>query len=225
MTWVKICGITNLEDAQVAVEAGADAVGFVFHEKSPRKVDVETVRKIVAELPNRVDKVGVFVEQDAAEIREIVGGARLSAAQLHGPKAIRAVLSTAGTVQDAIGAGKFIMVLPSEKLAEGGFFLSEATQKKCFAILVDSGSAEVPGGTGKQFDWENARGFLQGLSLKTPVVVAGGLTPSNVSEALRVLQPFGVDVASGVEKRPAKKDSEKVRAFVNAVRQADRRAG
>jgi phosphoribosylanthranilate isomerase len=224
MTWVKICGITNLEDALVAVDAGADAVGFVFYEKSPRKVDVKTARAIVAELPERMEKVGVFVEQGGDEIRAIVEGAGLSAVQLHGRGAISAVLSIPGTTSGAVGAKKLIVVLPGEEIAEEGFFLNEEAKTKIFALLVDSGSAEVPGGTGRRFDWENARGPLQLLSVQVPLVVAGGLTPSNVGEAVGIFQPFGVDIASGVETRPGKKDPEKVRAFVRAVREADKKA-
>jgi phosphoribosylanthranilate isomerase len=224
MTWVKICGTTNLEDALVAVNAGADALGFVFYDQSPRKVDVETARDIVAELPERVDKVGVFVDQSAEQIREIVRRVRLRTVQLHGETAIWAVLSSPGTTKEVIAAEKIIVVLPGDKLAGEGLFLSDEAKKKTYAILLESGSGGVPGGTGKTFDWKRTRGMVQGMTFLLPVIIAGGLNPSNVGEAMKLFQPFGVDVASGVEARPGKKDPEKVRAFVQAVRRAEKSA-
>jgi phosphoribosylanthranilate isomerase len=224
MTWVKICGITNLEDALIAVEAGADAVGFVFHEKSPRQMDVETVRAIVEELPGRVEKVGVFVEHNSDEIRTIVERAGLSMAQLHTGKSLDWTLKTSGTAKEAIGADKMILVVPGDSFkGEGLFNLGAEPGRMPYAVLVDSVSADAPGGTGKTFDWEKARGAVAEMGFRVPVIVAGGLTPSNVRAALDMFQPFGVDVVSGVEARPGKKDPEKVRAFVKAVREADRK--
>lgn len=224
MTWVKICGITSLEDALVAVDAGADAVGFVFHEKSPRRVEVETARSIIAELPDCVEKVGVFVQQNAEEIRQIVDRARLSAVQLHGQKTSESLLKTPGSIKDVIGSNKMIRVLPGQNMEdEGLFFIGIAPERLPYAVLIDSGSGEIPGGTGKPFDWEKARRAVQGFSFSIPVIIAGGLTALNVKEALNIFQPFGVDVASGVEARPGKKDPEKVRAFVREVREADRK--
>jgi phosphoribosylanthranilate isomerase len=208
MTWVKICGTTNLEDALLAVEAGADALGFVFHDKSPRKVDVESAREIVAQLPGNVEKVGVFVEQNAEEIRRTVQTTGLTAVQ----------------VVDGTNSAKLFDGLVVSKLVDGGGLVSERARKSLFAILIDSGSKTVPGGTGQPFDWEAAHGMVHAISLTIPVIVAGGLNVSNVSEALRLFEPFGVDVASGVEAKPGKKDPEKVRGFVRAVRQAERRA-
>lgn len=222
MTWVKICGTTNLDDALAAVEAGADAVGFVFYERSPRRVDVETARQIVNELPDRVEKVGVFVDQSAERIREIVEHAGLTAAQLHGEATKASVLGAPGTKKAAIATEKLIFVLPGDKLADEGMLLLGAAQKEAFAVLLDSGSGALPGGTGKTFDWEKTREAAQGVGFVVPIIVAGGLTPVNVGTAVRLFQPFGVDVASGVEAKPGKKDPEKVRAFVEAVRRAER---
>jgi len=215
MTWIKICGITNLEDALTAVEAGADAVGFVFYEKSPRKIDVETAREIVEKLPARVEKVGVFVDPTAESVRELVLQAKLTAAQLHGklPKELSRDLRS---VREWGSGAKLIAAIPGETL-KGDVSAQFGLPGALFAILVDSRSN---GGTGTTFDWEATRGMVQMISLSVPVIVAGGLTAYNVSEAIRVFQPFGVDVASGVEARPGKKDLAKIRAFVSAVRAA-----
>lgn len=227
MTWVKICGTTNLEDALLAVDAGADALGFVFYEKSSRHVDVETVREIVRELPEKVEKVGVFVDQTAADIRGIVGQTNLTAVQLHRTTAVARdiPLVTQETAEQRFGASKLIAVVPGEKLANGGFLVADETRKQLYAVLIDSGSPLKPGGTGKPFGWnEETRGMLQAISFVVPVIVAGGLSSTNVGEAMALFQPWGVDVASGVESRPGKKDPDKVRAFVQAVRRAEKSA-
>jgi len=217
MTWIKICGITNLEDALTAVEAGADALGFVFYEKSPRKIDVEKAREIVKKLPARVEKVGVFLDPDAARISEIVLQVQLTAVQLHGKLSDELWRELQSGVEWA-GSTKVILAIPGDTLKDGGVFVGELARKRLFAILVDSRSNGATGGTGTTFDWEATRGMVQGISLSVPVIVAGGLTPWNVGQAIRLFQPFGVDVASGVEARPGKKDPAKVRAFVSAVR-------
>jgi phosphoribosylanthranilate isomerase len=220
MTWVKICGITILEDALIAVEAGADAVGFVFHEKSPRKVDVETARTIAAELPERVEKVGVFVEQSAEEIREIVRHAGLSAVQWHGDLPSISARETGLRNQSL---RKKIWAFPVAELSNE-LVISTQMAQAGNVFLLDSGRGPMPGGSGKCFDWHEARGIVRWVSRAVPVVIAGGLNEENVTEATRVLEPWGVDVASGVELRPGKKDPAKVSAFVRAVRQADRKA-
>jgi len=218
MTWIKICGITNLEDAQTAVEAGADALGFVFYEKSPRKIDAETARKIVAKLPSSVEKVGVFVDSPAESVREIVLQAKLTAAQLHG-KLAEQLWSAMQPGAEWAGCAKLIAAIPGDVLT-GEVLVQFGLPGELFAILVDSRANGVAGGTGTRFDWDAARGMVQMISQSVPVIVAGGLTPWNVGEAIKVFQPFGVDVASGVEARPGKKDPGKVRAFVSAVRAA-----
>jgi len=218
MTWIKICGITNLEDAQIAVEAGADALGFVFYEKSPRKIGIETAREIVKKLPPRVEKVGVFVDSPAESVREIVLQAKLTAVQLHG-KLPKELSRDPRSGREWAGGAKLIVVIPGDTLKDG-ILIGEPAHQMLFAILVDSRANGVAGGTGKTFDWEATRGMVGTMSLSIPVIVAGGLTQRNVGEAIKLFQPFGVDVASGVETRPGKKDPAKIRAFVSAVRAA-----
>jgi phosphoribosylanthranilate isomerase len=219
MTWVKICGMTNLEDALVAVEAGADAVGFVFYEKSPRNVTVETAREICEKLPEGVEKVGVFV----GGIREnIIGTLRhcgLTIAQIY-PREPLAL--THEFFKDFP-----FRLIPAISAATGedeisGCYVSSEIGDRVVGVLIDSGGSNRPGGTGKSFDWRGLAG--SGLSIWR-LVVAGGLTPQNVTEAIEILHPWGVDVVSGVEVSLGKKDPEKVRAFVRAVREADRKVG
>jgi phosphoribosylanthranilate isomerase len=243
MTWVKICGMTNLEDALVAVEAGADAVGFVFYEKSPRCVSVETAREIVGKLPENVEKVGVFAGESVPHWVQIVLSTGLTAVQHYMPLEPDVQSHQA----KAVGRGvfpkplKFFMALPIGLFLEAGAPIDELA--KDFAYLgdempgrppvpegvldtffLDSGGANIPGGTGRPFDWIKAVPLVEGMrrgGLK--LVVAGGLTPVNVGQPIGILQPWGVDVVSGVEAMPGKKDPEKVRAFVRAVRETDRK--
>jgi phosphoribosylanthranilate isomerase len=220
MTWVKICGMTNLEDALTAVEAGADAVGFVFHEKSPRNVTVEVAREIVEKLPESVEKVGVFVGDSAERIREVAVQIRLTAVQFYHASGKSSSADWAALSQES--GRRLIVAIRGELLAGGGMFISGEEKKRLHAMLIDSGSGDRPGGTGTTFDWGKCLDMVQGLGSMIPVIVAGGLTPDNVMEAIGILKPWGVDVASGVEARPGKKDPEKVRAFVKAVRDAER---
>ena len=202
MTWVKICGTTSLEDAMVAVEAGADAVGFVFYEKSPRFVTAEQVREIVKELPRGVETVGVFLKEDPERVEEIAELAGVSAVQLHGSRGAWPV--TEKKVFVAVPAG--------ELMASVGNMPPNVS-----AVFADSSN-----GTGGAFDWDEARTGVRAVMRYFPVVVAGGLTAENVAEMMAVLEPWGVDVVSGVELFPGRKHPEKVRAFVAAVRRADR---
>lgn len=219
MTWVKICGITNLDGALVAVDAGADAVGFVFYEKSPRFVSVETAREICSNLPSRVDKVGVFVNESPRRISEIVDEVGLTGVQLHGDE-------YKSPERYSIG-GKLFFSLPVAQILNdcrgpvGQFVFPRLPALSAFHL--DSGMPEKRGGTGKAFAWGEARSLVLSLAKLHPVVIAGGLTESNVKRAAEFLAPWGVDVASGVEALPGKKDPEKVRAFVQAVRQYDAR--
>jgi phosphoribosylanthranilate isomerase len=224
MTWVKICGITNLEDALHAVDAGADALGFVFYEKSPRKAEIETTREIIRELPERVEKVGVFVDHEPEQVLEIVSRAGLTTVQLHGKQLLDRVWSEKVPVEQSLGVHKVIPVIPGDSLKDRGVLINEGAHDKVFALLFDSQSNSNTGGTGTTFDWRGTRAMVQVLSLKIPVIVAGGLTAANVAEAIRLLQPFGVDVSSGVEARPGKKDPAKVHAFIQAVRGTNRTA-
>jgi phosphoribosylanthranilate isomerase len=218
MTWVKICGTTNLEDALVAVEAGADAVGFVFYEKSPRCITVEAARDIVGKLPEGVEKVGVFVNESVNRADEVLREVGLTTAQVYS-KSIGDWLAWYQRSER-----KLMVAIPGEAV-KGEFLISVGSaEKPLSALLIDSGSGDRPGGTGERFDWEGTKIGIWNLGSEVPVVVAGGLTPENVDEAIKTLRPWGVDVASGVEARPGKKDPEKVRAFVRAVREIDRKA-
>jgi phosphoribosylanthranilate isomerase len=224
MTWVKICGITNLEDAMTAVEAGADALGFVFYEKSPRRLDVETAREIVARVPEGVEKFGVFVDGSPEQIRELADQVGLTALQLHRT----GISAKQGTVRDvrSFSSRKIFSVWPvpllfdEEGRFEGVMWFQE-TGSEIDGIFLDSGNSKTPGGTGRVFDWTKIASDLLWLTKTFKVVVAGGLNSSNVADAMRILCPWGVDVASGVEARPGKKDPEKVKAFIAAVRAAD----
>ncbi len=218
MTWVKICGITNLEDALVAVEAGADAVGFVFYEKSPRCVSVETARDIVKKLPEGVEKVGVFVGGPSEGIADAIRRCGLTIAQIY-PRGSLALTDEffkdfPFRVIPAISTG----LIAQDEIS--GFHLENSAHEKVVAALIDSGNSDCPGGTGETFDWRMMAGLADGK-----LVVAGGLKAENVGQAIRTLNPWGVDVASGVEASPGKKDPEKVRAFVRAVREIDLKAG
>src|SRR5215467_11459964 len=202
MTWVKICGMTNLEDALVAVDAGADAVGFVFYEKSPRYVTVERAREICEKLPSRVDKVGVFVNESPERVSEMADDAGLTALQLHGDEY--------KNPEPYANGGKLFFAIPILEIlrdfrgGQGGFWgVPKLPAGSC--VLLDSGSQGQRGGTGKTFAWGEAHGFIAGLKRSYPVIIAGGLTSSNVAWAAQFLRPWGVDVVSGVEASPGKK--------------------
>lgn len=223
MTWIKICGTTNLEDAQLAVEAGADALGFVFYEKSPRKIGLERAKEIVEILPADVEKVGVFVEHKAEQIDEICDKAGFTAVQ------VRTDLDFAGMgpILDLKRRRNYhlLITLPAHLFSDefsGVWLFPHDFTSQVTAVHLDSATLDCPGGSGKSFDWERAAPLVHALSRKMQTVVAGGLTPSNVAEAIRILEPWGVDVASGVEARPGKKDPGKVRAFIQAVRAAEK---
>lgn len=224
MTWVKICGMTNLEDALVAVEAGADAVGFVFHPESPRNVSPEVAGDIVSRLPVTIEKVGVFVGDrigGVAAKRRIALQAGLTAIQGYSPPSVR-------TLKEWISLDRKLFVAwPAERVVKGrfgGFKWRTEAKGKVRAILLDSGTSRRAGGTGKAFDWKVTKAVLSAIE-GFDFVVAGGLTLENVGEAIQILRPWGVDVVSGVEASPGKKDPEKVRAFVRAVREIDRKNG
>jgi len=221
MTWVKICGMTNLEDALVAADAGADAVGFVFYEKSPRNVTVEKAREICEKLPASVEKVGVFVNRYEDSICAVADGARLTAVQMHGDNEDPHVADL------VIGKRPGLKVLAALSMHREGAVSGAGMWDPDFvhAFLVDSGNPSQHGGTGKRFDWRASVRKLDEIKRFGRVVVAGGLTAENVGEAMGILKPFGVDVVSGVEASPGKKDPEKVRAFMAAVRAADGKVG
>lgn len=212
--WVKICGNTNLEDTKLAVDAGADAVGFVFG-PSRRQVVAEQVAEITPHLPEKVDKIGVFVDETHERIAEIVRTAGLTGIQLQGDETPETVagLRTLNLrmVVKVVWASAGIGTLP-QRIA--------VHRPNVDSILLDSGSVAVRGGTGTRFDWIEVAAQLRRVQNGTRIIVAGGLNSSNVSTAIATLHPWGVDVASGVEREPGKKDPDKVRAFITAARNA-----
>jgi phosphoribosylanthranilate isomerase len=221
MTWVKICGMTNLEDALVAVDAGADAVGFVFYEKSPRWVTVETAREICSRLPDNVERVGVFVNEQEDRICSVVDAAGITGVQMHGDKEDPRVADLVVARRPPIKVLAAISMHRPNPQEWAMMWHPDSVR----AFLLDSGNSSKHGGTGNTFDWNAAIPVLNEIKQVAKVVAAGGLTSDNVGKATQVLKPWGVDVASGVEASPGKKDPDKVRAFVRAVRELDRRVG
>jgi phosphoribosylanthranilate isomerase len=232
MTWVKICGITNLEDALAAVDAGADALGFVFYEKSSRRIDAETARLIVEQLPEKVEKIGVFVDLAQEQLAEIVNEVGLTGVQCRlRPQAAGAAPEGRTKYKSPVRMLMPLSVtrlLEDEKRLQGltaEFVRMSESRKPSSAFdtfLLDSSTTDKPGGTGKVFDWQRIASLVQVMNKSVKVIAAGGLTPENVGKAMRILHPWGVDVSSGVEAGPGKKDPEKVRAFIRAVREADK---
>jgi phosphoribosylanthranilate isomerase len=220
--WIKICANTSLEDALLAVDAGADAVGFVFA-PSPRRVTASEVAAITSRLPAAVEKIGVFVD---AALDEIVATARacaLTGVQLH----FDAEPELPGRLHTRLGPEVRILRVMhfSEEKAELQMAEIAAHTKNphVHAVLVDSRTVTAAGGTGETFDWAAARQSLfQNEQAKMRLIAAGGLRPANVAEAIFALRPWGVDVASGVEAAPGRKDPAKVREFVAKARAAGR---
>jgi len=201
MTKVKICGIKNLNDAIFAVDYGADAIGFVFA-KSIRKVSKEKARAIVRKLPPFVTTVGLFVNETAENIEAASRYCGLDAIQLHGnePPNIINKLKNFKTIK--------AFRIQNEK------DITPIKKYKPSAILLDGYSENQMGGTGISFDWKIARK----LKTSIPVIVAGGLTHLNVSQAIKIVKPYGVDVSSGVETKPGQKDKRLIRKFIDAVK-------
>lgn len=202
---IKICGITNHDDAQAAIEAGADALGFVFYKNSPRGIQPGVARRIVASLPPFVLPVGVFVNEDGKIVRDVMDSCGLAVAQLHGDETAAYCEQLGRPVWKAV------------RLKDAGSFLALAEYKgragvRC--VLIDAFSESAYGGTGRCVDWTLAAEAAR----TAPVILAGGLTPENVHDAVRIVKPHGVDVSSGVEASPGKKDPHKVTAFIQAVK-------
>lgn len=213
--FVKVCGITCLDDALMVARAGASAVGLNFYSSSPRCVDIATAREIVLSLPPFVDAVGVFVNADIEELRSIAAEVGLRTVQLHGNCSPELVF----------GLREF-SVIPAFPLAEDAsatavLDLLTACEKHGRlpnAVLVDAHRPGMFGGTGQVAPWDLARSLV--LRSPVPVVLAGGLTSKNVAAAVRIVRPWGVDVASGVEVAPGRKEPYKVNTFIQAARQA-----
>ncbi|MCI5209123.1 MAG: phosphoribosylanthranilate isomerase [Candidatus Electrothrix sp. ATG2] len=208
---IKMCGTTNLEDALAAVEAGVDALGFIFYEKSPRAVDPKVARIIIEQLPPFVDTVGVFVDRDREEVEEIIRFCCLGYAQLHGkesPKYCERLARFAAPCQ----------VIKALRVG-GNLQASDITpyNEHVKGFLLDTYQKGVQGGTGQCFDWS----LIEGLQLQRDVILAGGLDPENVQEALNAVKPYALDVNSGVETAPGQKDHALIRDFVCKVRSCE----
>ncbi|MGZ4789620.1 MAG: phosphoribosylanthranilate isomerase [Terriglobales bacterium] len=225
MLWVKICGMTTVDDAVAAADAGADAIGLIFA-ASKRQITPETAKQISLQLPKTLEKVGVFANESAQQIEDIAAEVGLTAVQLHGdesPEFARTLFRHGGRRSRAqMRVFKTLHVTNGIESIAREFLASRCVD----GFLLDSvvhnpatGETER-GGTGQVFDWSRANEFLPGMQRETRVIVAGGLSPANVADAVRTLQPWGVDVCSGVESEPRKKDWDKVKAFVAAAREA-----
>jgi phosphoribosylanthranilate isomerase len=214
---IKICGITSVEDARAAIDAGADAIGLNFYRDSKRCVSVDAACQIVEAIDSHASKVGVFVNESADRIREICRDTGLRLIQLHGdepPEFLQCL-------------DKDHKVFRARRLDERGLQAITDDLQACSdlsgrcpdAVLVDAALAGQFGGTGRQVDWQQLAGYRAVLG-NIPLILAGGLTPDNVAEAIRVVRPQAVDVASGVESAPGKKDITKMRDFVAAAQAA-----
>jgi phosphoribosylanthranilate isomerase len=197
---IKVCGITNLDDARLAVELGADMLGFIFYAKSQRAVSREMAAQICQAVT--VEKVGVFVNETETNIRQTLQECGLNTLQFHGDE-----------------PPSFCRQFPAKKIkairVRDAESLRAASEYDVDALLLDTYTDTQRGGTGKTFDWSLA---VQAKSLGRPIILSGGLTPDNVRDAIRVVQPFAVDVASGVEREPGRKDPEKLKRFFESCR-------
>lgn len=207
MTKIKICGIKTLNDALAAIDAGADYLGFNFYPKSPRFIEKQACAEITSVLKQKhpqIKLVGVFVNLSVEEVKDILQSCSLDLAQLHGDETVEMLNALDGK------AFKAFRGIPE---SINGFARSDAP-----TFLVDASVKGLYGGSGVTADWHGAAK----LAKKYPLLLAGGLTPENVAEAVGRVKPWGVDVASGVESEPGKKDASKMTAFVRAVREASR---
>ena len=202
---VKICGITRLEDAEAAIELGAGAIGFVFWPNSPRYLDPERARAIVAALPPFIATVGVFVDQTARLVNGVAARVGLSTVQLHGDEPIEML----GEIERPVVKA---MALRASTTAEE----ADAWPSRV-RLLIDAYDPDQRGGTGRAVDWKRAAAF----AARRPVVLAGGLHAANVADAILTVKPFGIDVSSGVESSPGIKDHSRLRALFDAVAAAN----
>jgi phosphoribosylanthranilate isomerase len=201
MVEVKICGLTTRDDAVRCASLGADAIGLNFWPQSPRHTDIDTAQRIVEALGDRVETVGVFVDFDLSQIREILQKTGISWAQMHGDEPPELVAALLPQAYKAIGV-------------KDGSAIELARRYPGEHLLLDASVPGMPGGTGRTFDWSIA----SEVAKERKLTLAGGLTPDNVAEAVRIVRPFRVDVASGVESAPGRKDPEKVAAFIEAAK-------
>jgi len=204
MTKVKVCGITNLKSAFYACFYGADAVGFIFYKKSPRYIAPAKAKKIISLLPKHILKVGVFVDAKENDIKRIAGQCRLDMIQLHGNES-----------PDFCGKFKGYKIIKALRIKNKDS-LKNISAYKVYAYLFDTYAKGKFGGTAKTFDWRLLKLVKR---LKKPVFLSGGLNPSNVSKAIRAVRPEWVDASSSLESSPGKKDSQKIKRFIAAVKE------
>lgn len=209
MVKIKICGITNNEDACAVAEAGADAIGFVFYEKSARRVSVEQAAAIIKTLPPFITTVGVFVNETPEKILSIADEAGLNCIQLHGDETPLECEKLAALTSLNLKMIKAVRVRSKADLKGIGNY-------KASAVLLDAYKDASYGGTGEVFNWDIAKDFNSKGDY--PVILSGGLTPENVAQAIRLVRPYAVDVSSGVERAPGIKDNTKVRKFIKETR-------
>lgn len=205
MTRIKICGITNIDDALTAVELGADALGFVFS-RSKRQINSDQANEIIASLPPYISKIGVFVDEDARTVEEIYKYCRLTAVQLHGDED--------NTYLNSLHV-PFYKVF---KVVDDGV-VDIIKKSNLPSFMLDTYSETDSGGTGKSFDWQIARKARE----FGRVILSGGLNPDNIINSLEIVRPYAVDVSSGVELSPGKKDFQKMATFIKKVRMWDNR--
>ena len=209
MVRVKVCGITNLKDALVCVQAGADMLGFNFYQGSPRYIAPEEARRIIKQLPRDVISVGIFVNEESPEkVACIADVAGVAAVQLHGEET--------PFYCHALHALKDRLVIKALRVQEG-FIPEQISEYETEAILLDAFNSKTRGGTGERFDWYVAQ---QTRPLVSKLFLAGGLTPENVSEAIAVVRPYAVDVCSSLERAPGEKDEGCVREFIAAAKRS-----
>ncbi|MFP4417705.1 MAG: phosphoribosylanthranilate isomerase [Chitinispirillaceae bacterium] len=199
---VKICGITRYEDARIAANLGVDALGFIFYPKSPRFIQPADAREIIARLPPFVSKVGVFVNEAVENINTIIARYGIDTIQLHGDEHPASIDQIQAPVIKSFSVGS-------------DFDLQTLHSYNVSAFLLDTWDGNKRGGTGKTFDWAIAR---KATSLTRPIILAGGLGPTNIEEALQNVEPYGVDVSSGVEIMPGVKNPHKMRDFIKKVK-------
>lgn len=201
MTKIKICGFTSADNAREAALAGVDAIGLVFYEKSPRNVDINSAREIVAALPPFVNRVGLFVNANPSFIDEVLCEVPLDTIQFHGDEGV------IDCTQYQMPFIKSVRVSLDTNVTQIADDFSQAS-----ALLLDSYNSHAYGGTGEVFDWS-----LACVEIKLPVILAGGLNSDNVAEAIKQVRPYAVDASSGVESEPGVKDVDKIRAFIRQI--------
>jgi phosphoribosylanthranilate isomerase len=206
--FVKICGITRVEDAVFASSCGADALGFIAYAKSPRFINASSVKDIIGKIPDNVMKAAVFVNPTMDEVKKYVG-AGVNVIQLHGEE----------TAEFAEKSAKFAEVWKAIRPETRDDVLKYRDYPAC-KFLIDAFSSKAYGGTGKTADWDSARFAVE--NLKAPVILAGGLNPANIAEAVKAVHPYGIDVSSGVESSPGIKDHGKLKALFSEIRKTYR---